>query len=635
MCGIAGMVGRCDEALLAAMTASLRHRGPDGEGLHVERERGVGLGHRRLAILDLEGGAQPMASPGGELHITYNGEIYNYQALQRELEAEGVHFRTRSDTEVVLAAWRREGPASLHRLRGMFAFALWDRSTETLYLARDRLGMKPLYFARLPPNARAPRGTLLFASEPKALLCSPEVDRSLDLAALDSYLDLFYVPPPRSIFAGIEQLPPGHLLTWRDGQITIERWWDCVPRPPDPHLGEDLEAWAEAVEPTLVRAFELHTVSDVPVGAYLSGGLDSSTIVAVLAKQGGRPLQTFCVGYGPEGSSYEERPQARAIAEHFGTEHRELELHVDILENLEDLVRGFDEPFGSWAALLSYQLARFTRHHVPVALAGDGGDEVFGGYPRYRGLLFSQPMEHVPDSGLRLAQRALRLAGEPTTARSLRRWARQFLEGCSLPPGERYAAWVGYAQPPARDRLYSADLRARIPPLRRPNFIAAAFERPESGDLVSRAWYADMHGFLPENLLRASDRMSMAHGLEVRVPFCDHVLIEQMAAAPSPMRVTALATKRVLRQVAGKHLPPEVLGRKKLGFTAPFGAWLKAAEDRVVREWLRPDLLVRRGLFDPGEVLRMIAEHRRGARDHSHRIWSLIVLEQWLRLYVD
>ena len=419
MCGIAGMVGLCDEALLAAMTASLRHRGPDGAGAHLEPGRGVALGHRRLAIVDLDGGAQPMHSDDDALHIVFNGEIFNFQALRRELAAAGAAFRTRSDTEVILAAWQREGPAALARLRGQFAFALWDRSQGTLHLARDRLGQKPLYYASLPG------GGLLFASEPKALLCCPQVDRGLDVAALDAYLDLYYVPPPRSIFAGIRQVPPGHVLTWRDGQVTIARWWDCEPRPADPRL-TTVEAWAEAVAPTLREAIELHTVADVPVGAYLSGGLDSSTIVAALASRGAA-LHTFCVGYGPEGASYEERPQARALARHFGLSFHALELRADILRDLEPLVRGFDEPFGSWAALLGYHLARFARERVTVALAGDGGDEVFGGYPRYRGLVLSGLVDRVPAAATGLAARALRLLGEATTARSLRRWARQFL----------------------------------------------------------------------------------------------------------------------------------------------------------------------------------------------------------------
>lgn len=619
------MIGRHDPALLAAMTASLRHRGPDGEGLHIDGA--LGLGHRRLAVLDLAGGAQPMLRADGRAVVTFNGEIFNYQALRRELLAADQPLRHQGDTEVLLAGHQRWGTAGLlARLRGMFAFALWDASRATLLLARDHLGIKPLYYAQLAD------GALLFASEPKALLRCPEVDRGLDLTSLDAYLDLFYIPPPRSIFRGIRQLPPGHTLTWRAGQLEIRRWWDPAPRAPDPRL-TSLDEWAEAVAPVLAEAVALHTVADVPLGAYLSGGLDSSAILALMAERSRHPVETFCVGYGPEGRSYEERPVARRVAQFFGATHRELELDIDLLGDLPALVRGFDEPFGSWAALLGHRLARFTRQHVTVALAGDGGDEVFGGYPRYRGLLLSQHLSHAP--GLGLARRLLARAGEPTTARSLRRWARQFLEGCQLPPPERYAAWVGYAPPALRDRLYTAATRAELRAAGRLAPVAEIFAEPVLGDMVQRAGYADLRGFLPENVLRGSDRMSMMHGLEVRVPYCDRALVELLSGAPAPLRVGALASKRILRRVMRGKVPAEVLTRKKLGFTAPFGTWLKRAEPQIAGDLLHPQQIARRGLFEPAEVARLLAEHRSGARDHSHRIWSLLVLEQWQRGYMD
>lgn len=626
MCGIAGIVGRHDPDLLAAMTGAVRHRGPDGDGFYIDGL--VGLGHRRLAVIDLATGAQPMASADGRVVLVYNGETYNYRQLRGELAAAGASFRSESDTEVVIAAYQQDGVAMLHRLRGMFAFGLWDADRETLLLARDRLGIKPLYYASLAD------GTLLFASEPKALLCCPEVDRGLDLTSLDAYLDLYYVPPPRSIFKGIRQVPPGHYLIWHKGQVHLERWWDPAPRQPDPRLNS-LDAWAEAVAPVLAEAIDLHTIADVPYGAFLSGGLDSATIVARMAEMSSRPVETFCVGYGPEGVSFEERPVARRVAEFFRTNHREIQLDIDLLDDLEPLVRGFDEPFGSWAALLSYKLSAFTREHVTVALAGDGGDEVFGGYPRYRGLVLSEHLARVPGPLLGLARRALALAGEPTTARSLRRWARQFLEGVHLPPPQRYAAWVGYHRPAARDRLYTPATRAAVIAAGRVDTIASAFAEPVLGDMVQRAGYADLRGFLPENVLRGSDRMSMAHGLEVRVPFCDHVLVELLAGAPAPMKVTARASKRILRRVMKDRLPPEILTRKKLGFNAPFATWLRRAEPRVASDWLHPDVITRRGLFNKEEVARLLGEHRTGARDHGIHIWALMILEMWHRMYID
>lgn len=635
MCGIAGIVGRHDPALLAAMTAALRHRGPDGDGLYTDPDGPVGLGHRRLAIIDLATGDQPMHSPDGRAVLVYNGETYNYFLLRRELLAEGATFRTSSDTEVLLVAWQRWGPAMLHRLRGMFAFALWDKDRETLFLARDRLGIKPLYYAILAD------GAVLFGSEPKALLPCREVDRGLDLTSLDAYLDLYYVPPPRSIFRGVRQLPPGHFMTWHKGQVHIERWWDPAPRPADPKLGDSLDAWAEAVAPVLREAVTLHQISEVPLGAFLSGGLDSATICALMTHvrhgpQPRAPLETFCVGYGPEGASYEERPVARRVAAALGANHHELELDIHLLDDLEPLVRGFDEPFGSWAALLSYKLSAFTRQFVTVALAGDGGDEVFGGYPRYRGLVLSEQLARAPAPLLALARRVLARAGEPTSARSLRRWARQFLEGIELPPPQRYAAWVGYARPDARDRMYTDATRAAVAAAGRVDFIADAFSEPGFGDMVQRAGYADLRGFLPENVLRGSDRMAMAHGLEVRVPFCDHELVELLAGAPAHLKVTARgASKRILRRAMRDSLPAEVLTRKKLGFNAPFATWLKQAEDRVAGDWLHPDVVARRGLFRPEEVARLLGEHRAGVRDHGIKIWSLMILEQWQRMYMD
>jgi asparagine synthase (glutamine-hydrolysing) len=628
MCGITGMVGFADRELLATMTAALHHRGPDADGLHVGE--GWGLGHRRLSIIDLEGGAQPMASADGTCWVSYNGEIYNFRELRAQLQVRGHAFSTRSDTEVLLAAYREWGDACVDHFLGMFAFGLWDGPRQRLLLARDRVGVKPLYYAELDGRA------LVFGSEPKALLPVPGVSRALDPVALDAYLDLYYVPPPLSMFAGIRQLPPGHVLVWQGGAIEIRRWWDAEPAVIE---GRSLEEWAEIVQPVLEDAILSRTVADVPLGAFLSGGIDSSTIVAVLSEHGHGPVETFCVGYGAEGKSFDERAEARAVAEHFGTHHHELELSVDVLTGLEAMVRGFDEPFGSPTAMLSSALSRFVRQHVTVALAGDGGDELFGGYPRYRGLRLSELAERVPEPLLGLAERAV--AGrEQSTARSYRRWARQFLAGLRLPAAERYGAWVAYARLPERDRLLSPALCERLRAAPRMNPVAEAFDRPGREGavrvgLVERAAYADLHGFLPENVLRGSDRMSMAHGLELRVPLCDHRLAELTMQIPARHRVGWLASKRVLRKIMGQRLPAHVLRRRKLGFNAPLGVWMRRDLDQLVQRWLSPALLQRRGLLAPDAVGRLVEEHRRGVRDHGLRLWSLIVLEQWLQLYAD
>ena len=619
------MVGDVDVAVLERMTDSLAHRGPDGRGVHVGE--GWGFGHRRLAVIDLSFGAQPMHSEDGSLTVTFNGEIYNYLELRTQLQRLGHRFRTPGDTEVLLAAYRQWGDDMMLHLNGMFAFGLWDQRARRLLLARDHVGVKPLYWA-LRGGGR--NTTLAFGSEPKAVLACPWVSRELDPVALDAYIDLFYVPQPRSIFADVHQLPPASALSWHDGEVRTWQWWDAQPATEESH---DLETWAEIVEPVLRDAIILQTRSDVPLGAFLSGGLDSSTIVAVLAESGGPPVETFCVGYGDEGKSYDERAMARVVARHFGTHHHEVVLDIDVLAGLEAMVQGFDEPFGSPTALLSSALSKFTRGSVTVALAGDGGDEVFGGYPRYRGMLLAERSSGLPASVYALGGRLAR-GPEQAVARSYRRWARQFLAAAELPAAERYAQWVGYTPAGERDALYTTAFRERVHAAGRVQPVAEAFARPQRGDAVERAAYADLHGFLPENVLRGSDRMSMAWALELRVQLCDPRLVELSAQIPSRHRVGVLASKRVLRKIAGELLPPQIVKRGKLGFNAPLGAWMRRDLERLVSEWLAPEVVRRRGWFEPAEIARFVHEHRAGVRDHGLRLWSLIVLEQWARLWL-
>ncbi len=646
MCGIAGLLGDVDRDLLERMTDRLAHRGPDGRG--VLQGKGWGFGHRRLAIIDLDGGAQPMQCHEGELAITFNGEIYNFIELRAQLERRGHRFTTSSDTEVILAGYREWGDAVVEHLVGMFAFAIWDGVAQRALLARDHVGVKPLYYAVRDTTRRSGPAfvgicddvgvtheiaapALAFGSEPKAVLGCAWIDREVDPVALDAYVDLLYVPPPRSIFAGVWQLPPGHTLVWARGRLTLRRYWDALPTIDQSH---DERTWAEIFEPVLRDAIVLQTRSDVPYGAFLSGGLDSSTIVAVLAEHGHGAVETFCVGYGVEGRSYDERAMARLVAQHFATNHHEVVLDLDVLGGLEAMVCGFDEPYGSPTALLTSALSKFTRGSVTVALAGDGGDELFGGYPRYLGMALAEHASRLPSTlltGIRSA-----IAGpEAAVARSYRRWARQFLAALPLAPAERYAAWVGYTAASDRDAMYTAEFRAQVAKAGRVAPVRTSFECPPNGDVVERAAYADLHGFLPENVLRGSDRMSMAHGLELRVPLCDPRLVELAMQVPSRQRIGALASKRILRRIAGKLLPREILARKKLGFNAPLGAWLRRDLDRMVAEWLAPDVVRRRGWFAPAAIARFVEEHRARHRDHGLRIWSLIVLEQWARTYLD
>lgn len=614
MCGIVGFAGVSDPPLLRRMAEALVHRGPDGDGF--KEFPNASLGHRRLAIIDLEGGAQPMSTADESVWVSFNGQIYNYLEIRRELS--DYPFATHCDTEVLPVLYQRHGEQMVHKLRGMFAFAIWDANRERLFLARDRVGVKPLYYAQVGDR-------LYFASEAKALLVCPDISREIDAAALDAYLSLLYIPPPYSIYRGIRQLPPGHTLTWESGQIRVEKYWDCPPVP-DQSVSEN--EWAEEIAPILEESIRIRMMSDVPLGAFLSGGIDSSTIVSVLAANSSKPVETFCIGFGEEGKAYEERPIARRVAEYFGTNHHEMQVDIDVATGLNELVHGFDEPFGNPTAMLTSELARFTRQYVTVSLAGDGGDEAFGGYPRYQGLVWSEVLSKFPRWSRQLA-RSLVASGESSTARNYKRWARELLEGCDLPPAERYARWVGYRSAIERDQLLTQSMRDAVRTEGRVEPVYDLFRAPEQGNAVERAVYADLHGFLPENVLRYSDRMSMAHSLEVRVPFTDHVLWERVARIPSAKHVTALASKRLLRKMMKGKLPDEVVKRKKLGFNPPMGIWLQSDRLGLIDHFLAPDRLRAGGIFEPTEVARLVEEHRSKRRDHGLRLWSLIVFEAW------
>jgi asparagine synthase (glutamine-hydrolysing) len=634
MCGIAGLAGFQDNELLREMTSRLCHRGPDEEGFHCETE--ASLGNRRLAIIDLEGGKQPMSTRDGKVWVTFNGQIYNHLDLRRQLassppspqwrEGQGGEvgnldlFQTRCDTEILPVLYQMEGEAFVNRLRGMFAFALWDQTRKRLLLVRDRVGVKPLYYAQLGSR-------LLFASEPKALLACPEIDRTIDPVALDAYLSLLYVPPPLSIYQGIRQLPPGHILTWQEGEITIIPYWDA-----EPALikNRSFEEWGEEISPILFESIRMRLMSDVPLGVFLSGGIDSSTILSVLAEHSSKPVETFCVGFGPEGSAYEERPYARKVAEYFGANHHEMEVSINITQGLEEIARSFDEPFGNPTALLTSRLSQYTRQFVTVALTGDGGDEMFGGYPRYQGMLWSEHLKHLP---LRMREAALKfLSGkEFSTARNYRRWLRELIADCDLPPALRYHRWNTYCSQVERDALLAPAIKDQLQQ-QRMETVAKWYAQPHQGGVMDRARYADLHGFLPENVLRNSDRMSMVHSLEVRVPYTDHLLVEALAQVPARHHISHFATKRLLRHIAKDRLPAEPLRRKKLGFNPPLGIWLQKDSLGLFQEYLHPDLVKKRGHLNPERVRQLIQEHQSHFRDHSLRLWSLIVIEAWERL---
>jgi len=621
MCGITGAVPGIEREVLRRMTARLAHRGPDGEGYLCAPE--VSLGHRRLAIIDVPGGAQPMTTADGRFTIVFNGEIYNFRALRRELEGEGKVFRTRSDTEVLLAALERWGRGALDRLRGMFAFALWDAQRRTLLLVRDRLGVKPLYYCIVG-------GQLLFASEIKALLAQADVPRRLNAAAVDDYLTYLYVPAPQTIFENIFELPPAHWLEWKDGRATLQRYWDALPQPAEAPAGQ----CAEELCAELDQAVRLRLESDVPLGAFLSGGIDSSSIVALMARAGDAPVRSFSLGFGAGAEHYTELEYARIVSARYATEHRELEIEPNSAELLPRMVAHFDEPFGNPTALLIYQLARLTRRHVTVALAGDAGDEVFLGYPRYRGVRLRRWVDWLPRAARQAIGALAESMAENPNGFHARRRVREFLTTAGKPWQRAYASWVSYFTPEMRRELYTEEFRQTVGGYDSAHVLDSCFARVKHCAPLDQVSYVDLHTFLPFNLLEYSDRMSMAHALEVRLPFTDHKIIEFAMRMPAEMKLRGRRTKFLLREAVRPLLPPEILARPKLGLNPPMGMWLRRELMPLMERYLSAETVRRRGWFRAESVQRLVEQFRSGKWDYSMHMWSLLVLEEWARQYV-
>jgi len=625
MCGIAGYVGALHPGLGGRMAARLAHRGPDDDGESVLECGGkvAVLAHRRLSIIDLAGGHQPQASEDGAVQVVFNGAIYNFRELRRDLEARGHRFSTRSDTEVLVHLYEEHGLDMVEHLRGMFAFALWDERRARLVLVRDRLGVKPMYHA-------SPGGDveLAFASEPKALLEVPGVDRELDPEALAAYLTFLYVPHPRSAFRGIHKLPPGHLLVHEEGRTTVRPYWTLEPAP------ERVDA--AGVWDLLEEAVGLRLVADVPVGAFLSGGIDSSAIVAAAVAEGARP-DTFTVVFsGEEERLYDERADARAVSARLGTAHHELEAAPRAAELLPQIVRHFDEPFGNATALLVFELARLTRQHVKVALAGDGADELFAGYPRFRGLAAAALYRRVPRPVRAVAAAGARALPESTRGRHGLRRAREFALAPLDSLDDAYLSWITYFRPRERSELFSPalgeQLRESAPPER---FLTDLFDRAPRDDLVNRLSFVELQSFLPCNVLEYGDRMSMAHGLEVRAPFTDHRLVEHVFALPGAEKLHRGTSKAVLRRAVDGRVPERSLAKRKLGFNPPLGVWLRGDLAPLVESHLSREVVESRGLFRPERVEALVSSLRAGNRDVSLHVWALIVLEQWQREYLS
>jgi asparagine synthase (glutamine-hydrolysing) len=653
MCGIYGRIGKRDDALDQRATRSLHHRGPDAAGLWIDTQsladQVIALGHTRLAIVDLSNaGRQPMLSADGQLALVFNGEIYNFQTLRRRLEEAGRQFHSHSDTEVILHLYALHGDAMLEMLEGMFAIALWDRKKKRLLIARDPTGIKPLFWRETPHGVS-------FASEIKALLVDPQCPREPDVAALAGYLNYLYVPPPGTPFVGIAQLLPGHKLVIQHGKTQVERYarYSVTPKLPVRGLGDA----ANQLELLLQTVLAEHMVADVPVGAFLSGGIDSGLLVAMmqrLRQESGAlgPLQTFTVGFGQEGAGLDETARAAQIAKKLGVAHEVLRVDANIAaDGLQHVVQQFDAPFANPTALMIDVLCQQARKTVTVAVTGDGGDEAFGGYPRYRATWPLWAWQRLPET-LRakwLPELASRLP-EGRDDRPFARRLRRFLTASGGTFAETYRDWLSQHTLPGLWDLLTPDALARVStqhqgvPRDLGRTLAAIADLPPDTAPLDAACYADVLGFLPDNVLALSDRMSMRHALELRVPFADRRVLDFGLRLPVLLKSTPAAlvgssgkhaAKRVLRAVASRYVPQDVAKLPKQGFVAPMGAWLAGPLRPLAMDALSPDRLRARGLVRPEAVAHMQAEHAAGTRDHTWHLWSLVVLEQWFQARVD
>jgi asparagine synthase (glutamine-hydrolysing) len=635
MCGIYGQISKNPAPNECGL--SIRHRGPDDAGAQAFPIYGTGLTvtlvHRRLSIIDLSpAGHQPMSNEDGTVWITFNGEIYNFQEL-RSLLVEAKHkFRSHTDTETIIHGYEEWGDAVIRRLRGMFALAIWDSRKRRLLLARDRVGKKPIFYF-------AGNNKFFFGSEIKTLLASGEVPAKANPGALHDYLTYLYFPPPLTAFEGICKLPPATTLALEvepDGRISHrqETYWDPVEaagsaKPASLH--DAVERTRELIE----EAVRIRLMSDVPLGVFLSGGLDSGTITAFAARNSSQSVKTFSIGFR-NSKLFDEIAQANQVAHKFGTDHRVLQVDARCAEHVGTVVRHFDEPFGNPTAILEYLLTKHMREHVTVALSGDGGDEAFGGYVRYAGAWLSEKYRALPSFLTRgLIARVSHVVRDNTRGRHANRRVREFLESAWMPQEEMYLRWVGYFSEEEKRALYTPEFESQVGSRDSGDFLRSLFRLGAALEPLNRLGYVDMASFLTGNCLEYADRMSMANSLEVRCPFTDHQILEFGLSIPFEWKYRPGKTKRIVREAMQGILPPSVLRKKKIGFAPPVSEWIGRELKPMIGQMLSREAVTRRGMFRPEAVERLLQEHFAGCRDNSLKIWGLLMLEVWHQLYID
>ncbi len=626
MCGIVGIVDirggqAIPERLLHRMNESLTHRGPDEGSVHIES--GVGFGHRRLSIIDVATGQQPLFNEDGSIAIVFNGEVYNYQELMPELQAAGHTFHTKSDTEVIVHAWEQWGEACVDRLRGMFAFAIWDRNQQTLFLARDRLGVKPLFYAFLPD------GLLLFGSELKALVAHGSLSSDIDPCAVEDYFALGYVPEPRTIFRQARKLPPAHTLTIRRGQPVREprEYWDVRFTLDNPI--SEADAGAELLQ-RLRESVRLRMISEVPLGAFLSGGVDSSAVVAMMSAVSDGPVNTCSIAF--DDPKFNEVEFGKMVADRYRTSHHVETVRSDDFDLVDTLAHHYDEPYADSSAIPTYRVCQLARKHVTVALSGDGGDETFGGYRRYQLHLLEERMRRALPQGLRRPLFGLlgRIYPKADWAPRVVR-AKTTFEGMARTSVEAYFHSMSFIRDPIRSGLYSRRFKAELGGYHARAVFERHAERAGTDDPLALIQYIDLHTYLVGDINTKVDRASMAHSLEVREPLMDHELVEWVATLPSSMKLRGSNGKHFMKRALEPHLPSDVLYRPKMGFAVPLARWFRGPLRRRVRDGLLSGAMAECGMFDVAAMRSLIEQHEDGKRDHSTALWTMLMFDAFLR----
>src|SRR6266481_4390088 len=650
MCGIAGLITQDPNERIGAMLRAIEHRGRDDEGVWTspiinDEGRRVAFGHRRLSIIDTSSaGHQPMVSDNGHLVVILNGEIYNYRELRAQLAAKGHAFRTQTDTEVLLAAWEEWGEDCLPRLNGMFAFALWDEKDRSLFLVRDRVGIKPRYYTDAGKDAGEPHagsfGSIVFASEVKSILASGLIKAELDRESLHQFLTFLWVPDPNTLFAGIKTVSPGHIVRWRDSEITVREWWDISFA--EIEEGRSDAWWQEQVLETLDRVTKLEMVADVPLGSFLSGGIDSSSIVAMMKHHSnGRRIGTYTIGIAAEDLRYDIIPDdvqwARRVNQQLDTDYHEIMLQPDVAELLPKLVYHMDEPAIDMA-IPSYLVSRAARESMTVMLSGMGGDEVFAGYPRQMAMKIAGALDPVPQLLRRPVMNALAHAlpgGMPGKLTAPLRNAKKFARSAALDFEDRYLGYGTYFTDEGKARLYTEEMRSANRGLDAYSAHRRYFARVKHAEPLNQLLYVDLKTFLPCLNLMTTDKTSMAANLEVRVPFLNQEMLALTARMPTRLKLRGLKRKYILKRAAEKLLPREVVWRKKAGFGAPIRSWLRGPLRPMVDDLLSKETVRRRGLFRPEEVRRVIDANLSGREDYNLQVFQLLTLELWQRAFID